>query len=277
MTREQLWDSFERWVFPAFTFYGKPDEQKKEKLDYANTIYGLCGQISGLHFDEAAKHLMRNWKASQKPKAGHFYGAYRYLGDMKGWGQAEAKKCGQCNATGFVYVWVNDGTGREYKAMIGCSSCNERLSGLKRGLVLTEPHPEPKIKDIKIRPEHAKILWRIAEDAGFNLNEELAERLLYWAGQTDKCLEVIEREMQSGRSSGEVQRERVATEEYLKAHYANVPTPGYVPPRPAPAVAVAPPPEPPTPPPEAAPAPPARKSTPTQISADDAAAMDMPF
>jgi hypothetical protein len=242
MTRAELFDSLTRWVFPAFTFYGDAAAKEKEKLDYSNTIYGLCSTINGLHFDECAKHLMRNWKASPKPKPGHFYSSYRYLADMKGWGQREVRKCSTCNETGFVYVWVKNEEGRDLRAMIGCGTCNERMANLKPGLVLTEPPPGStvRVEDIKLNPAHAKILFRIAEDAGFRLSDAMWERLTFFASQEDRCLEVLEREAQSrGPEFPQQYAEKgtVATDKMLEAHYANLPMPGapVKPPAPPPA------------------------------------------
>jgi hypothetical protein len=266
MTHEQLLATLERWVFPSFTFYGTPEAQKQEKTDYASTIYGLCSSIHGLHFDECAKHLMKNWKTAQKPKAGHFYSAYRYLGDMKGWGQKESKECSTCRGTNYVYVWVMDEQGRQYQSMIGCGVCNEKFAHLSRGLVLAEAPPPNRLNvaDLKLHPRMAKSLWKIAENNNLKLPDDLFAKILELANQPDPDLERIRRAQEAAAREAHAERVRQQANEALKTN--DVPDGDRTveaTPLPSPAAAEE-----------------SRRHLPTKpvaISAEDAAAMDMPF
>lgn len=268
MDRNSCMNSLQRvFVLQHFT----PDEVGP----YAEAIYESCGWIDALRFEMVCKALVAELKSNVRLKPGHFIGKYKDLAVRNNWNKADgdSRACGSCGGVGLVYVWVKDEEAREFKAMRGCGSCNEGMSGLKIGLTETEPplSATTRIADLKFHPDHAKILWRIAEDAGFTLNEALSERLLFWASQSTRCLEAIERDVPAGRVTKEHLRELNATEEQLQARYANVPTPGYALPSPAQATAPMAPAEEPEPPPASI------QSTPGKISAEDAAAMDMPF
>ena len=273
MDRNSCMHSLQRvFVLQHFT----PDEVGP----YAEAIYESCGWIDSLRFEMVCKALVAELKTNVRLKPGHFIGKYKELAVRNNWNKADgdSRACGSCGGVGLVYVWVKDEEGREFKAMRGCGSCNSGMSGLKIGLTEIEAPFDavPRIADLKFSPDHAKILWRIAEEAGFRLNEALSERLLYFASQSDKCIEAIERGMMSkARPSKEQLRELNATEEQLQARYANIPSPGFIPPavapKPAPAEVVQAQDE--DPEPQEKPI----QSTPGKISAEDAEAMDMPF
>lgn len=271
MDRFSLTNSLQRFfVLQHFS----PDEVGP----YAETIYESCGWIDGARFELVCKELAKDIKTNQRLKPGHFIGKYKELAALNGWNRQESSKCATCSGAGLVYVWVGDDQGREYRAMRGCSTCNERLSGLKEGLKeLAEPpfNAVPRIADLVLQPSHAKILFRIAENGNFRVPDAMMERVTYWASQPDPVAARV-RQLED-HDPEERKRKAEAMAVILRTAYAEVPTPGYQ------QTAAAPPPAPveepaveePVPPAAAAPAP--IKSTPTMISAEDAAAMDMPF
>ena len=235
---------------------------------YLDLIFKHCSWIDAEKFILVCAEWEKIKRPREKLGGDHFIAKYYELADRHGWQKREGTGCKSCGGRGLGYVWVRDEQDREYKAMKGCNICRPEMSNLKIGL--TEI-PEPvgavtKVEDLKLQPSHAKILFRIAETAGFKLTEAMWERLTFFASQEDRCLEVLEREAMSTPPpypDDARKAEKVLSDAALEAHYANLPTPGAPRPRPAPAQKV----------PEAVPS----QAAPSETAAPEQPAVDMPF
>lgn len=238
---------------------------------YLDLIFKHCSWIDADKFGLVCAEWEKVKRPREKLGSDHFIAKYYELADRHGWQKREGTGCKACGGKGLVYIWVGDDQGREYKAMKGCNICRSEMSNLKPGLTeIPEPVGAfPKVEDLKLQPSHAKILFRIADSAGFNLSDAMWDRLTHFASQEDRCLEVLERGAMSTPPPypGEATKgERVSTgaklDAELEAHYANLPTPGA--PRPKPLAPKA---------PEPVPA----KATTPEIPTEEAPSVDMPF
>jgi len=250
--------------------------QPEEVAPYAEVIHQSCGWMDASRFDLVCKALVAEIKTNVRLKPAHFIVKYKELAARNGWDKQSDSRCTACAGQHFVYVWVRDEQGREYRAMKGCARCNEGMSNLKPGLVeIPEPaERRPKIADLKLRPSHAKILWRIAENAGFDLPDELWEKIGHFAALPEP-IESIERGQLTMADEAERRRKAEELAAKLRAAYAGVRTPGEASDDPEP--------------PQAAPEPAASVRTPPihtptkvaspirKISAEEAAQTDMPF
>lgn len=264
LTRDCLIRSLQR-IFVLQNFH------TDEVGPYAETIMESCGWMSALAFEEVCKQIVKSLKTNVRVKPGHFIGTYKELAALNGWDRGTEKVCSNCFSSGWIFIWVRNKDGDEYRAALGCHVCNQRWSSLRDGLTrIDEPFEQQRrISELKFKPWMAEILLKISDNLGFKVKPEILERLQYCCVQPDEDAEKarIERESAS-RVREEANRQvreafaKQEAQETLKTAPRELPAEPAAAPAPAPR-------------PVSKPA--GGKKIPTRISDEDAAAMDMPF
>lgn len=181
MTREQMKAGLQRLFVIQ---YFKDDE----KAAYGEVIYEACSWMDSYRFDSAVKEVLKTLKTNQRLKPAHFLGAYRQLAENNGWSKVETKTCASCGGINFVYIWVRDKKGHEFRATKGCPECNPKYNTVHPDF--TEiPRPDDAAPidhraKIKTIPSFmAQCLLNIADFARISMKEDLSNDLMEAAAQ----------------------------------------------------------------------------------------------
>lgn len=180
MTREQMQAGLQR----LFIIQYFKDE---EKAAYGEVIYEACAWMDSYRFDTVVKEVLKTLKTNQRLKPAHFLAAYRQLAEQNGWHRAESKACASCGGVNFVYCWVRDKKGYEFRATKGCPECNAKYSHAHPDF--TEiPTPDDAPIDtrdnVRKTPSFmAQCLLGIADSARLKVKPELLDDLMQAAAQ----------------------------------------------------------------------------------------------
>jgi len=186
-------DEFLEEIARVLAFYQKPDSEKQpeEFKDY-NTwlleIYKKVNWIETIKFRMVVDILL-DVRPRFRRDLDHrkMVGIYNDLAEKNGWKRSLERNCGGCNGSRFVYVWVRDVKGLEFKATKGCGNCNKKYSNVHPDF--TEiPAPDQAPVDTRanvrtIPPFMAQCLLNIADSARINVNEDLLNDLMDAAAQ----------------------------------------------------------------------------------------------
>ena len=182
MTREQMFAGLQRLFVIQ---YFKPEEIGP----YGEVIFEGCAWMDSYRFDAVVKEVLKTLKTNQRLKPAHFLGAYRQLAEQNGWHRTETKTCASCGGINFVYVWVRDKKGHEFRATKGCPECNQKYSQVHPDFTeIQSPDVEQNL-DIerlkKIPPAFAQVLLDTANVARINLKTDMLDALCEAASQPD--------------------------------------------------------------------------------------------
>lgn len=179
----------------VLAFYQRPDEEKQpgEFKDYGiwiDEIFKKVCWIESIKFRLVIDALL-DVRPRYRKDLDHrrILSVYNDLAEKNGWKREEQRHCPDCKGIRFVDVWLKDKSGREFKAVKGCSNCNAACAGVHADFtVIDAPDSAPVDKRAivrKIPPAMAQCLLGIADRAGLNVPEDLVEDLIEAANQPD--------------------------------------------------------------------------------------------
>jgi len=179
----------------VLAFWHVPDETKepvehKSYLTWAEVIYDKVRWI-----DEAKFILVIDALLDVRPRfrkdLDHrkIVAIYNELADKNGWKKGESKSCVDCKGAHFVYIWVTDKAGHEFRATKGCGNCNKKYANLHPDFTeIDRPYINPEPGRVQVRtipPAMAQCLIGIADESRLNLPEDMLNDLMQAAAQPD--------------------------------------------------------------------------------------------